>query len=339
MRHALEAEGIDVRVFASKFESDDASDVREYRRFAADAKPLSIYHHAIAWPQGVRLFSNAPGTRMLRYHNVTPAHFFFWHSLAYTAGSVLGQWESSRLATHPGIESFVSASEFSTLGLTTLGAPPQRCHTLPPFEAPGDDVEPDPSVLELLRADARTVHVLFVGRLLPHKGHGHLIRALAAWREKFEEPVRLHLVGGADRRVQSYARAVTKLCERLDVDALVDRPGAVSPQALEAYYRGSTIFACASEHEGFCLPLLEAMRRGLPVVALGRTAVPETVGEAGKLLADVDPETMAAAWRQVALVDEIRRSLIEKGRARAREHFDLDRRRSEFLELARPLLE
>ena len=198
------------------------------------------------------------------------------------------------------------------------------------------DVAPDPQVAAMLQAD--TVHLLFVARMLPHKGHGHLIRALHAWIQRYEEPVRLHFVGGHDSRLASYDRALHLLAARLGVSARVEFVGSVTPEQLEAYYRGATVLAVASEHEGFCLPILEAMRRNLPVVAVARTAIPETAAAAALLLRDFDPQDMAAAFRKAALVPEERQRLIEAGQARAGQDFDPESHSAAFWDLIRPLL-
>jgi glycosyltransferase involved in cell wall biosynthesis len=108
--------------------------------------------------------------------------------------------------------------------------------------------------------------------------------------------------------------------------------GSVSAQELESYYRGADVFVCASEHEGFCVPLVEAMGHGLPIVAYATTAVPETVADAGLLLRSKEPLRFAASVHRVIEDARLRTQLVEAGTRRA-EAFSLPNSRRRFVEL------
>src|SRR5207244_13427211 len=92
--------------------------------------------------------------------------------------------------------------------------------------------------------------------------------------------------------------------------------GSVTVEQLVAYYRGATAFLTLSDHEGFCVPLLEAMRSDLPVVAHAAGAIPETLGDAGILLETKTPEVVAEQLERVIRDQQLRKELIEKGRRR-----------------------
>jgi glycosyltransferase involved in cell wall biosynthesis len=106
----------------------------------------------------------------------------------------------------------------------------------------------------------------------------------------------------------------------------------VSPPELESYYREADVFVCASEHEGFCVPLVEAMGHGLPVVAYSTSAVPETVADAGLLLSSKDPLLFAASVHKVVEDTRLRNQFVEAGRRRA-EDFSLSKARRRFVDL------
>ena len=108
--------------------------------------------------------------------------------------------------------------------------------------------------------------------------------------------------------------------------------GSVAPEELEAYYRAADVFVCASDHEGFCVPIVEAMAHDLPVVAYGAAAVPETVQDAGLLLESKEPLLFAAAVHRVVEDDQLRRQ-FSRAAARRVEAFSLPRSRARFVDL------
>ena len=93
-------------------------------------------------------------------------------------------------------------------------------------------------------------------------------------------------------------------------------PLSVSGGALAAYYRNADIFACLSEHEGFGVPLIEAMHHSIPVVAYNAAAIGETLGDGGLLLDVKSPSVVAATWDRIMRDDTVRRQLIEAGKCR-----------------------
>jgi glycosyltransferase involved in cell wall biosynthesis len=140
---------------------------------------------------------------------------------------------------------------------------------------------------------------LFVGRVSPNKCQHDLIAALAMYRGLYHPGARLRLIGGVSS--PAYRAALSRIAEDLGVAGAVtiDDHGVPEGQLLAAYER-ATAFVCGSRHEGFCVPLVEAMRHALPIVALRGSAVTETVAGGGLLLPDNDPLVMATAWHRLA---------------------------------------
>ena len=149
---------------------------------------------------------------------------------------------------------------------------------------------PEPAVLGVMRSPLPAAprppsgggpaRLLFVGRGIPNKAQHHLLLASAALRDAGIDHV-LDLVGswGAARAYEEHCRT---LAEALGLERHVRFRGSVSDVVLAAHYAAADVFLCLSDHEGFCVPLVEAMAAGLPVVAYASTAIPETVagGEA-----------------------------------------------------------
>ena len=158
---------------------------------------------------------------------------------------------------------------------------------------------------------------MFVGRISPHKAQQDLIKALACSRQVYDPNARLHLVGtslGTD-----YPRALERFASRLGVGGSVRMTGAVPGPVLAAYYQTADVFVCASDHEGFCVPVVEAMAKGVPVVAYDAAAVGETVRSGGLLLDHKSPMVVASAVDRVLSDAALRKRLTGAGRSRADE--------------------
>jgi glycosyltransferase involved in cell wall biosynthesis len=172
--------------------------------------------------------------------------------------------------------------------------------------------------------------LLFVGKISPHKAPHDLVKMLAVLRRLYDPAARLHLVGSP--LGETYEPALRSFIAELGLDDAVNFAGSVSGAELEAYLQAADVFVCASDHEGFCVPLAEAMGHGIPIVAYGVTAVPETVGDAGLLLPDKAPLPFAAAVARVLSDKALRRYLADVGRARA-DAFNLPASQQRFVEL------
>jgi glycosyltransferase involved in cell wall biosynthesis len=172
--------------------------------------------------------------------------------------------------------------------------------------------------------------LLFVGKISPHKAPHDLVKMLAVYRRLYDPAARLHLVGSP--LGEHYGPALDAFVDKLGLSDAVFVTGSLSPAELEAYWAVADVFVCASDHEGFCVPLVEAMGHGVPVVAYGVTAVPETVGSAGLVLDNKEPLLFAAAVDRVMIDPELRRRLAA-GAVERVAAYSLDRSRARFVEL------
>jgi glycosyltransferase involved in cell wall biosynthesis len=186
------------------------------------------------------------------------------------------------------------------------------------------EIEPDPAV----KAAAGTTW-LFVGRLAANKAQHDLVKAFAAYRQFHDADAQLVLVGGGTDG--KYGKTLARFVHGLGLDDAVTITGQVTDETLAAYYEIADVFVSASEHEGFCVPLLEAMHHRVPIVAYGAAAVPETLGNAGLLLHEKDPCTIAAAAYRVVSDSALQRQLVESG-ARRVPGFDVTRTGPVFID-------
>ncbi len=276
-----------------------------------------LYHLSSGSPVA-ELIAARPEPKLIDYHNITPASLFGswvpWASEEADTGL-------RQLKILAGASCFGFAdSEFNGRDLLAAGMPDERALVVPPlFDPLALAQKVDPEQAATLRAERSKggADWLFVGRVTPSKAQHDLIKALAFYRQTFDPDARLHLVGtwmGDD-----YPRALERFARRIGLGEAVHLTGSVSPEALAAYYRNADVFVCASEHEGFCVPIVEAMNFGLPVVALGAGAVPETAGTGALVVEDKSPVAFATAVHKVTADAALRDRLVRLGERRAGE--------------------
>ena len=270
------------------------------------------------------------------YHNITPSAVFGrWEP---TIGPELaqGRRQLAELADRAALavaDSAYNASECREAGYRRAEVAP----ILLDVDALVSEV--DHTALQRLgdeRAAQGGKDWLFVGRLAPHKAQHDVIKAFAAYRRAYDPHARLTFVGGPSSH--SYLRALEGCVTTLGLDEAVRIRGSVSSGELAAHYASADVFTCLSDHEGFCVPLLEAMAYGLPVVAYAAAAVPETLGGAGLLLPRKDPATVAAACHRVGTDQVLADRLAAAGRARLA-RFSLASTQAAMLDALRPVLE
>jgi glycosyltransferase involved in cell wall biosynthesis len=235
---------------------------RDYRDLLDASAPGNLLiHHFSIFSRASRIAYALPDRMALVYHNITPPEYFIGIHEDLVELCFKGRRE---LTAYP--ERCVLAlgdSEFNRRELEALGfSPTGVLPVVPGFDHL--DVDADPFVAG--QFDDEYTNLLFVGRVIPNKRIEDLIRFFSAYRNTFNRRSRLLIVGsygGFDK----YLAALHHLTQRLDISADVHFVGQVSNEELTAYYDVADIYLCASEHEGFCVPLVEAFYKRIPVVA------------------------------------------------------------------------
>ena len=290
------------------------ADVRSYRRLFREVKPedLLIVHFSMG-SEVVDQLIKIQARRVLVYHNITPPEFFGGINPHAAAFARLGLRQLSRIA--PAFELGIGVSEFNRRALVEAGyEETARVPILLDWEH--FTVAPDEGVLARWNG-VRTV-LLFVGRISPNKRQDDLVRMLAYYRRCIDPEAHLVLVGAYRDQPQFHARVVA-LIERLGLGGAVHFAGTVDDASLLAHYRAATTFVSLSEHEGFGVPLLEAMRFRLPVVAYDAAAIGETVGDGGVVLRERDLAETAEAAAMVSERTDLRERLVAAGERRLKD--------------------
>lgn len=292
---------------------------RDIRSFPAELPEGSIviYHFSIGSDLTERFLSLPPGiTRIIYYHNITPPRYF--RSLKPQTAEVLeeGLRQLQRLAPH--VDLALGASSYSCRDLEEAGC--RRTGLVPLIrKAPDLSRPPDPGVLATW--GGRAINWIFVGRVAPNKKLEDVIKAFFYYRRIIRPHSRLFLVGSFGG-MERYYSSLTALAVQLDLPDVIFT-GHVTDSQLLAYYRLAHVFVSMSEHEGFCLPLVEAMSFGIPVVAYAAAAIPETVGGGGMVFDDKDFRMVAELADLAAVDGETRGRLIAAGGERLRD-FDAE---------------
>lgn len=259
----------------------------------------------------------AHGQRVVsNYHNVTPAEYFDrWEPQAAEAMRQ-GRADVARLA--PWVSLGLADSEFNRRELVELGyARTMTTPLLVDLDIYHRDEDAAARARRERQRDQGVTRWLFVGRVAPNKCQHDVIAAFALYRRLFAPQARLTLVGGVTSP-RYYARLL-RMVRQLEVDGHVEFATRVPFERLLDHYARADVFVCQSEHEGFCIPVLEAMELGVPIVAHAAAALPDTVADAGVVLHDKDPMVVAVAVDGL-LGDTARRdALVRAGRRRAQE--------------------
>lgn len=285
-REWLRARGIRSDIYAEGIDPAlAAGEVLPHRRLSREEGMADalVFHYATG--ADVTAFARQSKIPLvLAYHNITPsAYFRSVHRRLYTS-TAQGREDLPSLA-HATLS--LAFSEYSRKELEGVGF--RNVHVLPlALDEDRYAVPPDEGIVE--RFSDGWVNLLFVGRIAPNKKHEDLIRAFHYYR-RINPNSRLLLVGSW-RMCESYKVWLEQYCQWLGLSD-VHFCGHVSRAQLVAYYRVGNVFVCMSEHEGFCVPLVEAMHFGVPIIAYGATAVPDTLGTAGVLLKEKDYPTIA----------------------------------------------
>lgn len=337
MRDVLRELEWDVRLFAENADPTvGALPASAAREFVAQPETIVLFHQSTQWDHGVQILRAARGPKIARDHNVTPAEFFAGIHPDFVRASEVGARQRAHLARDPDVH-WMAASATNARELAGLGAEPRRIAVVPPFHRAEDlaALAPDEAALRRFAAGGPTA--LFVGRLAPNKGQRRLMRVAAAYAELFGAPLRLRLVGGSDPRWSAWLAVLERERLRLGLGDRVELCGGVSEAELKAAYLTAHVFLACSEHEGFCVPLVEAACLGVPVVAAGQAAVAETIGSAGLVLDDPTDDLLALAVRRVLLDARLRDCLIARQRALFSRRFSRARIRETFLAALEPI--
>ena len=298
-------------VYALTIDESLDGDVRRFGEDGTSAGDLTILHYALPSPMTAD-FAALPRGRVLQYHNVTPAHFFAPYDPALFRLARLGRQDLASLAGR--VDLALGDSEYNRRELEELGFGPTGVF---PIAVSWDRITAAPRLpaLEEVLGDG-LLNFLFVGRIAPNKRIEDLLLLGEHFKRYVNVDYRFLFVGRYDvvPRYHAMLRAMILQYEMPKERFLF--VGEVTDDELAAYYRTADVYISLSEHEGFCVPLIEAMAADVPVLAYAAGAVPDTLGGAGVVFSPKDLEMAAELLGILAIDDDVRARVVAGQRRR-----------------------
>jgi glycosyltransferase involved in cell wall biosynthesis len=326
VQQILRSRGVESEIYVELDDAETAGSTRPASTYTDRPDDVLVYQFATASALADRLLTTS-GRLVVNYHNVTPPELFAPWDNGLARHQVRAQQELADLAERAVLG--VAVSEVNRADLTAAGF--AATEVVPPIVGlldTGRSIDGEPaghrsndgeSAPVAQRAGGRRprekgARWLAVGRLAPNKAVEDTVAALLAYRARHDTDATLRVIGKPT--LPAYVDALHRYVADLGLADAVQFAGKVTDAALADAYDSADVLVVSSEHEGYCLPVVEAMAHGLPVVAYREGALPEVLGDAGVLLDDKDPVVVADAVRDVQVDAARRAALVDAGRRR-----------------------
>ncbi|MCB0332116.1 MAG: glycosyltransferase family 4 protein [Bdellovibrionales bacterium] len=313
LRHCFEKLGFESEVYAINVHPKLKGQAKDFESFPKDFCGEVLLHYSLGSPLNDLYRNLTSAKRALIYHNLTPSHWFEGVNPRIVRDIQEGERELPELL---GITDRILAdSPFNASELQKLGFEAQ---VLELSVDPGRwNIEANSGIAQMVRSEGG-IHLLHVGRLAPNKCIEDIIRTFYFLHHYIEENSRLWLVG-IDIDTELYSFSLRHLVHQLGLEDAVSFVGCMADSEVRALYENASVYVCMSEHEGFCLPVIEAMHFGLPVVSFASSALPDTIGSGGVLVHEKRPAELAELLAHVARDATLRAHLISQGKKRVAE--------------------
>jgi glycosyltransferase involved in cell wall biosynthesis len=310
IQRVLRSAGYESDIFVETADRRLEDLTRDYRELVDASRPENLLlHHFSIGSKASRTAYAVPDRMALIYHNITPPEYFVGVHRTLDRQCFHGRRELHAYIDR--CELALGDSAFNRQDLEALGFP--RTGVLP--VVPGfSHLDRPANRFVADQFDDGWTNILFVGRVIANKRIDDLIRIFHAYHTRFNRRSRL-IVVGVFSLFERYFAALTHLAAELGLTS-VHFTGQISDEELVAFYEIADLFLCASEHEGFCVPIVEAFYKGVPVLALAAAAVPSTMDGAGVLYTDRRPGHVAELM-DVILSDAGLQERIVEGQAAA----------------------
>ena len=312
LQSALRELGLESEIYALHEHNRLKGRSKRYEAIGECLEADIILHYSIGSPLNDLYAHWDRGHKVLVYHNITPAKWFKGVNNRVAADIERGLSDLPALCARSHriwADSLFNAREIESLGfpcsVLELPIAPERWNRAR-NEAMYARVKRKPGI-----------NVLHVGRMAPNKCIEDVIKSFY-YLNKFIEPKSTLWLAGIDTDTELYSFSLRRLIRNLGLDESVEVLGGLADEEIRSLYEACSVYVCMSEHEGFCLPLIEAMHFGLPVIGYGAGAVPETVSTGGVVVTEKRHSELGALFQTLGQSGDLRSRMIEKGRERVR---------------------
>lgn len=276
----------------------------EYRNVVKDITTMKtkkddiIIHHYSGTPHVLDEVRAADGIKVLKYHNITPEHFFDPKADV----DALAEGEKILAANQEVYDFWIADSNFNAICLNRMGVN-KKIDVMPIYI--------DFNHMEKYRLPKNEIKTfLFIGRLAENKRHEDILKVFEYYYTHFSQECELYFAGNYEEYETNY-RKLLEIIKDYNSKRVIHFTGKISEEELNRLYNRADIFLCMSEHEGFCIPLIESMFYEIPTLAYDACVVAETMGNAGVLLKEKDPRTIAQLCYLILHDEELRGDIIK----------------------------
>lgn len=279
LRYIFRSMGYKSEIYSKWIDPEVSDYAKPLHKYRGKESNLLFYHFPLAGGDITEFVKQLPDRKVLIYHNITPPEFYYRYDKLSALQCAEGLREIKGLPGY--FQLALGVSEFNRQDLEDLGF--ENTGVLPIFSDFGkfDGVEDAANAHESKNG---TVNFLFVGRVAPNKCYEDIVKSFFCYNKYINSNSRLYLVGST--HIKAYTAHLQNFVRGLGIEDSVVFTGKVKNGELDEYYRNADVFLCMSEHEGFCVPLLEAMHFRVPIVAYKSTGVPYTLGNSGLLVSE-----------------------------------------------------
>jgi len=312
VRDLLRAMGHEAELYAITIDDVLRGDVRRFDDRAAARGDVTIFHYALPSPMTEAFASLRSSARILQYHNVTPAAYFAPYDPSLFRLAALGRRELATLVGR--VDLALGDSDYNRRELEALGFAPTGVFPIAVDTGRVTQSAQRPALDSIL--DDGLVNFLFVGRIAPNKKIEDHIRLAEVYKRYVDAYYRFIFVGRFDVVPRYYAMIRALMAEYRFLPDRFVFTRAIPDEELAVYYHHAAVYVSLSEHEGFCVPLVEAMAADVQVLAYAGAAVPDTLGGAGVQFSPKDLEVAAELLGALAFDDDLRAGVIAGQRRR-----------------------
>ena len=265
---------------------------------------IVLLHLSMGTPANI-YFKNLDCKKIILYHNVTPSHFFRFINEDTLSILEQGSKQVAMLAGCADIN--LADSKFNAQEITDLG---YKDVDVLPIIIDFEKLDIPPAKRILAKYNDGKKNILFVGRCAPNKKIEDLITAFYVYKKTVDPNSRL-ILAGSPNGCERYFYMLKDYIVKLDIEDSVVLTGSIPQNELNSYYQAADLFLCMSEHEGFCIPLIEAMYKQIPILAYAKTAVPETLDGVSVIFNEKNYKMVAEMMNKLITDEATKQSIID----------------------------